>query len=172
MNDDVVKKSLEKVFDNMMNIILNGFSLEEHEEIKKAYYSYLEKNYFDTIKSSPANSIDKCIIVITNMEKSVWTNQSRDYKLSLLAHDDALDKLGSLSEMAYKYAIERFESNRISLAKEEAIKYIDEMKTLYEKVESFNKAIAYSYMSEGIVDFNYSCGNTDNYSMRIGRMTR
>jgi hypothetical protein len=43
------------------------------------------------------------------------------------------------------------------------------MNELFKKVQPFNSAIGYSYLSEGIEDFNYACGNSDEHSLRVGR---
>ena len=167
MNEEDVKKVIDDVYSQLIDLVLEGFDQIESEQVKKLYYDYLTKEYSDIIKSK--NDIERSIRSLSIMEKSYWEYKSKDYKLSMLVKDTFLNQLGSLNQEAYESALERVKTDKLTVTKEDAEQKISKMKELYSKVQPFNSSIGYNYLLEGIEDFNYACGNSDEHSLRVGR---
>ncbi len=167
MNEEYIKNIIDRVYSEMINLVLEGFEESEVDQIKKLYYDFLVKKYTEIIKRD-SNS-ERNIKVMSVMEKSYWSDKSKDYKLSILIKDEFLNQLCDLSMLAYKRAVERKGSDKLTVTREEAEQSINKMNELFKKVQPFNNAIGYSYLSEGIEDFNYACGNSEEHSLRVGR---
>ena len=89
MNEEDVKKVIDNVYSQLIDLVLEGFDQIESEQVKKLYYDYLTKEYSDIIKSK--NDIERSIRSLSIMEKSYWEYKSKDYKLSMLVKDTFLN---------------------------------------------------------------------------------
>ena len=169
-----MKEFIERIYNNTIATILNGFSIEEQEEIKEGYKKYLETQYSVTYEAVLDN-IEKAIAIFSDVENKLWINKSKEEKQSYFIEDKALDSLKELSGIALKYAVDRLTSEKNNTTYEginmdEMNKSIDEMKIKAEQVKQFNADYAMSLLSEGILDYNYAAKNSDNMSFRVSHM--
>ena len=167
MSEDNNKIVIDRVYSEMIDLVLSGFEQSEEDQIKKLYSEYLKNKYSEFIQND--SDLEKTTKAMFIMEKSLWTNKSKEYKLSILIKDDFLDQLYDLSNIAYKLAIERKTSSKLTISTEKAKQQIDKMNEISKKVQPFNNEIGYSYLLEGVEDYNYACGNSDEHSLRVGR---
>lgn len=157
------------IYDNLLEIVLQDFSYEERDIIAKAYKAYLIDSYSNLIRNN-SDDDGKVTQVILNMERIKWLNQTQDIKKSNLLKDEMLDKLGYLSNLALKYAMAKLQGklDEINITEEQASSYIEMMREYAKNVLPFNKSIADTYLSEGILDFQYAVGLSSNMSLRLG----
>ena len=163
-----MNKVLQTVYDNMINIILKDFTPEEQEEVKKAYQEYVINCYTGSLSLN--DDENELINLFIYIEKIKWENEIKIHKQTLLLKDEYLEKLGVISNIAYNCALARLFGKSVDITEEEAKKYIEQMKKYSELVREFNKFKASNYLSNGIVDFYYGLGLSDNTSFRLGRV--
>ena len=172
--DELKNQILTNVYNNMINSILSKFSRGEHEEIKKMYKKYLESSYGPAIEEG--DEVEKTSNTFTKLEEISWEDANKNDIRRGITVDEALSKLGQLSSQAEKYAQFRLGA---TISGQEYIPQIDiekakqilaEMTKLFDQVKPFNKEIAKNYLSEGSVDLAYATQQTDNMSLRIGRL--
>ena len=157
MNNEIIKILYEK----LINIVLNGLNEEEKNIGGQEYYNILINRYSD-------KEIDEKIFQkIINMEYNEWINIDIDMKKHILLKDKALEEIINLTSKAFKVAQDRLIKN-IIIPQQEAEQNIMRIEELYPLVKEYNQQLAKWHMSEGIMDYNYACGKTDNMSMRIG----
>ena len=162
------------IYKNMIKTIIEGINDSDVKSIMVAYKNYLYENYADTLDNS--DDIKQIIVIYSNIERKKWQKKSEREKKSILLKDENLIKLQEISDIAYKHA-----SRKIgciisgmeyipSISEEQIISYTNEMKRLFELVKDFNKTTARMYLSEGIIDFEYSLNKTENMSLRTARL--
>jgi len=158
----------QTIYNELIDEILKDVPESEQEELKEAYKQYLVTFYSREV--DPKIGFEKTKTTFVDIEKMKWNDKTLVEKQMLLFKDEALNRLGHLSNIALGNAKAKISNNLDGITKEEANAYIEEMKELVNKVRPFNKVLASDYLSEGILDFEYSIGLTDNTSLRIGRM--
>lgn len=157
------------IYENSKEILLKGFDdSKEQEEILYFYKEYLDKLYSSNVKN--IDEYEKLKDRFLKLEISKWSSIPKGVKQGLLIRDEFLNRLGYLSDLGLKYAISKLKGESIDLTEEQAKKYISDMKLLVDKVRDFNSDLAKTYLSEGILDFMYASGLTNNKSLRVGRM--
>lgn len=162
------------IYNNCINKVLEGVNEAVHEKLSIAYKKYLVDEYADTL--DPDDDVNMIINIYTKMELKKWEGKTLQNKLSTMINDYNLEQLGKISEIGFKHAQRKLgaillgEEYQPDLTEEQVNNYISQMKELYEKVEPYNLNIANTYLSEGVLDFNYAINKTDDVSLRINRM--
>jgi len=161
MKDFINQIYLETLFEVLKNI-----PEQYREEIEKNYKNSLYEKYYNVVFEE--ENREKVINYFVNTEISFWKNMNSNLKLSYLIKDVALEKIEYISNLGYKCAKERLDNN-ILINELEANSYINLMNEHLANVKPFNIVLAQNYISEGIMDFMYACGKTDNKSLRFAR---
>ena len=164
MDNDMI----QKIYEETLPIVLNDVEAEFVESITASYLAYLQNNYSSVVVDYDKKN--KFCSAYIKLEASKWRNSSVGLKKSVLLVDEALSKLGTLSNTALVHAQNRLLKNEISITEERANEGIALMQEAIPLVKSFNQDLANFYLSEGIMDFSYACGITDNMSLRVGRL--
>ncbi len=162
-----MKQILEKVYFEMIRLILKDVPENFQNEVLKSYREYLNITYLDNNK---LNSIlDDAFNIIIKIEKQKWSDKDLDYKLYYLVHDNSLNTIKEISQRAYSLAKERFANNNFTI---DEVKANDDLKLLISELENvydFNKVMAKELVSESILDIKYALGNNDAISFRLSK---
>ncbi len=161
---------IDKVYENVINMILKDFTYEEQEEVREAYKKYLRDCYEDSLYLSDDET--ELINHFTELENMKWSDKSKVIKQALILEDEWMDKIRDLSNIALEAATLKLigKDSEIKLTKKEVVEYEENMKEYLTKVRDFNRQQAYGYVSEATLDFEFAVGLTDNMSLRVGRM--
>lgn len=168
------ERLINVIYNNVIKTVIEGIQENDINSIMVSYKTYLFENYADTLDDS--DDVNQIITIYSNIERKKWQKKSEVEKKSILLKDENLTKLQEISNIAYKHA-----SRKIgciisgieyipSISEEQIITYIEEMEKLFELVKDFNKSTAKMYLSEGIIDFEYSLNKTENMSFRTSRL--
>lgn len=169
--------AINEIYNEVINVILNGVNKKYNEEISVAYKNYLLKTYLNFEMMGKAK--DDLLPIFINLEISKWKKATQNVKLSEFLIDEVLNNIRNISNNGYKYALSQlnqrsFGQKQINLLpvldEDTAEKNILTLQNLLPKVREFNQDLASNLVSEGIVDFMYASGKTDNMSLRVGRM--
>ncbi len=175
------EKMVEEIYNKTINDVLNGIDYKYSDELCLAYKGYLKNNYLNFDLSIGGKKPEELAILFADLEKSKWHDLDSDAKLSELLSDPAFDNIKYISNTGFKYAesmlSKKFETGaeiivQPVIEKEKALESIEMLNRCYEQVRDFNKDIANYYVSEGIIDFQYASGITENMSLRIGGLSR
>lgn len=158
MNDDKIKK----IYQKLINLILDGFSADERNIACQEYYNILINRY------SSIDIDENKFIKIIEIEYNEWKDLGLGARKHILLKDNVLKEIVNLTGQGYKWAEERVNNNSL-VSVEIAEKYINRINQLLPLVQEYNKELANWYVSEGTMDLLYACGKTDNTSLRIGR---
>lgn len=155
---------INNIYEEMISTILQGFNDSEFGEVTASYREYLIKNY-----GNKQGDIDKLKAAILSIERDKWKDKDKKNKQMNLFNDVYLERLGYLSNLALKLAKGRFYGNEDNaISTDEVLEYIKLMKEYASLVREFNRGIADVYLSEGILDFQYAIGLSNNMSLRLG----
>lgn len=166
MNEQLIKE----IYNTLIPIITNGIT-EELEEISTAYYNYILNLYSDNNGSNYEKLKEICI----NIEMKNWSNKSVILRKKLLLTDNYYDKLIYLSNIGLKNANIRLlneinnDNKPIEITETQAKENIKLMKEYVNMVKDYNKQEALMILSEGLIDYDYALGLTDNRSFRLGK---
>lgn len=165
------------IYNRTINIILNGIEEQYKDEIKIAYKDYVDKKYSSyNLEGVKKEDVYKFFV---DLEVSKWEDISIGNKLSELLKDEALENIRYISNIGFEYAEARINQRKpgdnnsylpATLDETISAQNIDILNNLLSKVRSFNQNLANSFVSEGIIDFKYASGKTENTSLRIGRI--
>ena len=154
---------IDEIYEKTIDIVLNGIEAEYINEIKEGYKEYLNRIYSNiTFKNNNANSAN----IWLNFEKKVFLNKNSKTKKQMLIKDRNYEEIEQISFEGKKYAIEKMHKN-IDMNEYDAENYIKLLQEKLKNVRDFNYDRALNLVSEGILDFLYSCGKTDCQSLRI-----
>lgn len=162
------------IYNNMIKIVLEGINENDIKSLMISYKNYLYENYADTLADS--DDVKQIITIYSNIEAKKWQKKSEREKKSILLKDESFLKLQEISNIAYKHASKKIGCILSgieyipSITEEQIIAYTNEMTRLFELVKDFNKSTARMYLSEGIIDFEYSLNKTENMSLRTARL--
>lgn len=156
---------INKIYNNLINVILKDIEKDYQEIVKSNYLKYLNEQYFEKYKDS---NLDNLLEKLIKFETIKWEDKTKDMKLNLLIEDPALNNLSHIASRAFQYANNRKETESL-IDEDIANALITEMKELLVKVAEFNTSLANWYFSESLVELNYACGKSDNTSLRMGR---
>lgn len=165
---------LEELYNKTINTLLIGFDQEEYPEIMSSYKKYLINNYKNVLE--PEDDIQKVIDLFIEIENKKWSTKSKKEKQIFIIHDESLENLKRLSELAEKYAKKRLGNEidksifEVELTEVQVKDYIKKLEEYSNSVKVFNKEIALSYLSEGTLDFLYAAKLSDVKSLRINRI--
>ena len=172
-----MKKIIEKIYLDTVPILLNDVPEKYYKEILDGYKTYIYNKYssfdFDNSQVSKEELINRFI----NYEKESLKDETLTSKLSLFVRDEIFEKILEISRYGYKKAKEKYDKSLteefIIIDKNKAQEYIDFLNNNLSKVRDFNNIIASREVSEGILDYQYACGNVkDIMSLRLGRHTK
>ena len=162
------------IYNNCLSLVLMNTDESLHEKLSVAYKKYLVYNYADTLE--PDEDINLAISIYTKMEQRKWVDQTLQDKLSILIDDENLDKLRKISGIGQKHAERKLASIMTGheytpdLTQEQVEGYIHQMEELHDKVRPYNLNQADMYLSEGILDFNFSMNKDERMSFRLSRL--
>lgn len=165
MEDDIINK----IYNRVINVILKDSSQENSKELSDSYRQYLINTYGDI--DEQVINLEDVFNTIVEVELDKWKNVSILKKYSEFLRDDALKNIEQISLVGQRYALNRLrQKNILSISENEANQNIEMLENLRPNVRDFNKTLADYYISEGTIDFEYACGKTNNYSLRVGRI--
>lgn len=156
----MLDKAIDEIYSNVINTVLNGINNSDKEIVAQGYLQYLYSLYSD--KDFNEQNYTKMISVITEIEDKKWNSRDVNSKLYYFKTDNSFDIIDSLSKKAYSYALVRYQENKDTLSKEEADKSINTLIKELDNVDDYNRAEAERLVSEGILDYNYACGNSND----------
>lgn len=169
------EKLINDIYDNVKNILLNGIPLEYQNDVLLGY----KKNLLEVYSKIDVNSnYELAKEALIEIEVSKWKDTTAAIRLSEFVMDKAMDDIRYISNNGFKYAqarINQSENDNVLPATIE-INKCEEAKLMLEKlltqVKGFNEELARYYVSEGILDFEFASGMTNDMSLRIGRIFR
>ena len=158
---------INKIYDNMIGVILVGMEEENYNEVSNEYKRILLNRYSSISINGrdPEELYDK----ILKIEYDEWQPMAPPMKSHILIKDKSLDQIIDIANGAYKAAKERLYDGK-TISTEVADSNKTKMEELYNDVKEYNKALADWHISEGTMDLEYASGRTENTSLRIGRM--
>lgn len=154
---------IQKMYNNLIDIIIKDIPEEYLDIIKKKYFNYLN-NIYSKEKS------DKKVDVIIEFEKKQWSNLNTNSKLFLFITDDYYERICKLSDEALSFAWKKLIDNNNQLSEKEADNKIKDLKEALFRVKDFNKDSAQRLVSESILDYQYASRDTKYISLRIGHI--
>lgn len=162
------------IFEQTKDLILDGIDENDKTQFLVDYKKYLIDSYAGTLDEG--DDLEKVIKIYVKMEQKKWSNVNINKKLSTIVPDEALRKLGKLSELGYKHAQKRMThlinnmeyNDKLSI--DQAKSYINEMEKLSKQVKPYNVNLANNYLSEGTLDFMFASEMTNDMSLRTARM--
>ena len=160
---------INKIYDNMIKIILTDVETEYHEAFCQKYLETLKNRYSDI--EVETENVDELYQMLYQVEYDEWQSMSSSMKKHIFMNDVALNNIIDISSIAFKCAKNRLDNN-VSISKQEAEQYILKLKELYNSVQDFNKQLAMWYISEANVDFDYASNQTVYMSTRISHLKR
>lgn len=161
---------IKNIYDKISVLIIRNVNEKFHNELLKSYLDYLIECY--SKYEFEENNIDLYLNAFIELEISKWEDLSEEEKLILLLKDESLEKIRELSGRGYDYAINKItnsESNG-NLDINTANTYIKNLEELLPLVREHNAALAANLVSEGILDYLFASTDTNNTSLRIGRL--
>ena len=167
----MIDKLIKEVYSSVINILLCNIDEQDKEEVSRNYFNYLYSLYSD--KDINNENYEKLLNIIVKIEKADWESRDKDTILFYFKNDESYNIISKLSKKAYTLASNRCQNNDICLSPKEAEMYIETMIKALDNVEDFNKIEAEELVSEGILDFEYACGNSNDItSLRIAHIKR
>lgn len=175
------EKLILEIYNQTINSILIGVDAKYKDELCLAYIEYLKKIYLNFDLKLGNKKTEELVSIFVDLEKSKWQDTNADAKLSELLNDPAFENIKYISNTGYKYAKSMINKKfgagvetllQPVIEESKAKESIEMLNTYCEQVRDFNKTIATYYVSEGIIDFLYASGITENTSLRIGRIKR
>ena len=160
-----INEMLNKIYSNIINIILKDFEEEEKILVQQEYIRILKNRY----SNLNITNYEKVYEKLYKLEYNEWNNLSINAKKQILLKDEVLDEIKNISSKAYENAKERLKNNK-SISKEEAEQSINKLNELLTFVKEYNKDLARWHISEGIMDLKYASLQTNNTSMRISHI--
>ena len=162
-----INELIKKLYDNLIDIVLNGFEEEFYQLVKKEYLNILNTRYLKY--DNNIKNFESVYEAFYKIEYIEWSSMPLNMKKNLFLKDDYLNKIIDITSKAYKYAKERLYNNKM-ISIEEAKNLTTELEKLLENVQKYNIDIAKWYISEGVMDLQYASGQTNNTSLRIGHI--
>jgi len=166
---DNISLVINKIYNNMIKIILSDIESDYHEVVCQKYMETLMNRYSDI--DFDEGSIGEVYNFLYQMEYNEWNSMPAAVKKHSFMKDDVLNKIIDLASIAFKYAKDKLDNN-VVISKQLANEYILNLNSLYNDVEDFNKNLAMWYISEATVDLDYASNQTDSMSSRISRMKK
>lgn len=160
-----INELIEKIYINTINIVLNGFEDNYLELVKRKYYESLKNQY--TGLEIHIDDYEKTYETFLKFEIEEWLEKDLEEKKRIFLDDLSLNQIIDIASFAFKSANNRL-NNNVLISKDYVEQLIDKLEQLDKNVLEFNKELSSWYLSECIMDLNYSCGNTNNTSLRIG----
>ena len=143
---------IEKIYINTVDAVLKDFDEKDYEFIKRKYFETLKSQYEGL--EEYIRDYNKTYEKFYRFERNNWLNKSIDEKKKVFFDDLSLNQIIEIASIAYESAKNRL-NNNILISKAYSEQLIDKLSW---------------YLSESIVELNYSCGNTDNTSLRISHI--
>jgi len=162
-----IQKMINQLFSTTLDQLLSDIPSEFKAEMQSAYSQHLIKRYGE-VTLPDANKTDDYVTTLVNRELREWGSSSPEMKMSAFLKDEFLDKIGAIAEQGFSYASKKL-IDQTTISPETAKQNIEMLKQYLPQVRSFNVLLAQSYVSEGILDFQYAAGLTENISLRLGR---
>lgn len=155
---------INQLYNETIKQVLKGVPYLYQREVKINYKNNLIEKYEDlTIDKSNVNEkLNKFI----QFELSYWNNLSIDMKLSHFVKDKAYEEIIFISILGLQLAQKKQDEN-IAFDQKMATAYVERMNELLRIVKYFNKESAKMYFFEGILDFQYASGLTEEKSIRM-----
>ena len=169
----MTEQLIKDIYTAIIPILTNDLNPEEKQEMCNAYYEHISYTYSDKMKFN--TDYEKLKNICIDIEKKSWTNKSVILRKKLLFKDDYYTRLIYLSDIGLKNANIRLlneinnDNKPIEITKEIASNNMELMTQYSEMVRDFNKQDALMILSEGLLDYNYALGISDNKSFRIGK---
>jgi transcriptional regulator of heat shock response len=173
-----MKEVVDKIFNQVVGIVLEGLDSKFQDKAKNNYYNLLLSSYSNYDQELKENDLgikvdtinyDKIYSSLIQLETMKWKNVPVGVKKHVLFEDVALNEIIDITSKAFKDAKTRITEGKI-VSEEETNKSLSRLTELLEQVEDYNKDLATWYVSEGSMDLRYSSGTTELTSLRIGRI--
>lgn len=159
--EEFINKIMEQIKDNLVD----GVEPKYHDELLKGYEYSLQRQ-FDGIEVKE-EKLDEFLKNEINKRNTMIKKYAPWTRLSLYIPDESLEKLASLSQEGFNLGLRRLnEGTLANILLVERNKY--KMKALLERVREFNVLSAHQLYNDGILDYDFSCGKSDAYSLRLG----
>lgn len=162
MKENIIKE----IYKNTINTILYNIPEYLKQEFANSYFKYLVDIYLDD------DLEESDIVIFTELEISKWKLASLDLKLSEILEDKSYDTIKSVSSNGNELAKRRLNDNSNNKPVIDLNAALNNVKLLEENlpnVREFNSQRAKQLVSEGIMDFYYASGQTNNTSLRNSR---
>lgn len=161
---------IKNIYNKISFLIIKNVNEKFHNEILKSYLDYLIECYSEY--EFEENNMDLYLDAFIELEISKWEDLSEEEKLILLLKDEALEKIQKISSNGYDHAINKITNSESdgTLDINVANTYIKNLEELLPLVREHNAALAANLVSEGILDYLFASTDTNNTSLRIGRL--
>ena len=161
-----IDELINLIYNKTINIVIEGFEEDLQQSVCKEYMKFLNEKYH---RLENQINYNKALDDLCEIEELEWSEMPIGVKKNLLFKDKDLDDIKKLSSIAYKYAKGRL-LNNTTIETEQANNMISELNKLRKQVADYNISLADWYISESTMDLKYSSCQTDNMSLRIGRL--
>ena len=157
---------INKIYDNMISVVLKNIEAEYVDVISKAYYDRLLRIFSGF--SIDSSHFDSGLENAIKLEMISWENVDSNMKKHLLLKDVIYEQIEQISLEGLKCAEQRFKNQHV-IEKEYCNKQIQVMNELTSKLLEFNKEIAKRIIADGTIDYLYASCQSDKMSGRLGR---
>ncbi|MDE6285273.1 MAG: hypothetical protein K2M17_05960 [Bacilli bacterium] len=137
------------------------------DELAEAYKSYLFQTY-ESLEVAP-EKYDATLEVLSKTLVSQWGILPENHKMQELLKDEAMQDIRELSYKGLEYARLKISEKQI-LSTELANQAIQQLESVVDKVKPYNQNLAKELISEGILDYMYAAGLSENTSLRLGHI--
>lgn len=162
-----MEEFIKKIIKQTKNELLKNIESEYYEELLKQYEQHLNMQFRGLeIKNKYYNEALEKEITLNN---SILSKMDKLEKLSFFLPDKAYEKLATLSNRGIELGIKRYNEN-IYIDEKEAKKNRKKMEEHLKNVREFNKMKANVLYSDGVLDYDYACGNSDIFSLKLGHL--
>lgn len=153
-----------KIMEQIKEILLDEIDESYQEEVLSGYMQSLDRQ-FKGLNVRP-EFYDEALNDEVSTRSEILRGMSATQKLSSYVEDKAYQQLLSISNKGLEYAEERYTTGAIQ-KRSLCEKSKNAMRELLSSVKQFNKISAESYYNDGVLDFNYACGDDEIFSLRL-----
>lgn len=169
-------KNFEELIEVLCKEKIEPVSLTKNDPaLKERFYTYLKEKYGKYLQRLAGHpEIEQQMIkdwYLTELRH--WGNLSVDAIYSQFTPDQALLKIDTYSGMIFALANKKLAGDALSGEDADRAKeYVSQMNALLGEVLQENIAVAKKLISEGTVEADYICGETQNISIRLSNISR
>lgn len=158
-----IEKMISTMYENTINIVLQGIDPQYTEEVKTNYLRHLKNVYGnDPITNEEFQNRE------IEIEKKDWESKSPILKLSILVADENFKHIEIIARMADDLVTKKIVNHKVLKMDADLIHEAENLlKELLLQVRDFNKDMAEQLVSEAIYDLEYIINEDSMHNTKI-----